>query len=228
MPTPSIYTGTIREITPLTEHVLHITCTLPEKTALEFAAGQYATVIIDQKTRRQYSFCSDPKQTHEVSFVVDTTPGGPGSRFFQEKRVGEEVQFLAPLGLFVLHKTTQKTLFVATGTGIAPIRSMILAGVATTPMTLYWGLRHEEDVYWDREFTNLAARYPTFHYHLVLSQPTPTWKGMTGHVTEFVKLYPGLPDITAYLCGNNHMVAEVTQLLVELQVPPEAIYTELF
>ena len=228
MQTPALHTARIKQIQKLTDTVYEFIVTFLDTTPMQFVAGQYGTVIIDGVTRRQYSFCSDPKHTDSVSIVIDTKPMGPGSLYFLSKKVGDALQMLAPLGNFILETSPRKKMLVATGTGIAPIRSMILDAIQTTPMTLYWGLRHEIDMYWDKEFTELAKQYPTFHYHLVLSKPEPSWQGKTGHVTDHLAEVGELLDTDWYLCGNKQMIADIKELLLAHHVPDVQIKTEMF
>jgi len=228
MQTPVLHTARIKQIQKLTDTVYEFTFTFLDTMPMEFQAGQYGTVIIDGATRRQYSFCSDPKQAGTVSMVIDTKPNGPGSKYFLLRKVGDAIQMLAPLGRFIVAPSERRKVMIATGTGIAPIRSMILENVKTTPMTLYWGLRHETDVYWDAEFTALAKQYPTFAYHLVLSQPTVSVAWQTGHVTDMLEKGLVSGDADYYLCGNTHMIAEVQSYLLAHKVPAEQIKTELF
>jgi len=228
MQTPALHTARIKTIQKLTDTVYEFTFTLLDTTPMQFMAGQYGTVIIDSATRRQYSFCSDPKHTESVSIVIDTKPMGPGSLYFLSKKVGDAIQMLAPLGNFILEPTPRKKLCVATGTGIAPIRSMILSSIATMPLTLYWGLRHEKDMYWHDEFTKLAKQYPTFQYTLVLSKPEMQWQGKTGHVTDYLAEVKELMDTEYYLCGNKQMISDTKELLLAHHVPEGQIKTEMF
>lgn len=228
MQTPALHTARIKQIKKLTDTVYEFTCTFLDTIPMEFQAGQYGTVIINGTTRRQYSFCSDPKHTDTVSMVIDTKPMGPGSTYFLSKKVGDAIQMLAPLGRFIVIPSERSKVMIATGTGIAPIRSMILDNVSTTPITLYWGLRHETDVYWDAEFTALAKLYPTFVYHLVLSQPRGIVSWKTGHVTDMVRSGLVSGDVDYYLCGNPHMISEVQSYLLANNVAIEQIKTELF
>jgi len=227
MQTPSLSTVTIQQIDRLTPHVMHLTCTSSDP-SFSFLAGQYGTVVIDQTTRRQYSFCSSPQHKHAFEFVIDTTPQGPGSLFFLSKHVGDTFQMLAPLGTFVLETSPKKSVFVATGTGIAPLRSMILDAVGTQDMTLYWGLRYETDIYWNEAFEALARKHPTFHYTLVLSKPEDTWSGNRGHVTEYLSRHTVATDADYYLSGNKDMIVDVKTLLLAQHVPEGQINTELF
>lgn len=228
MQTPVLHTVRIKHIQKLTDTVYAFILTFLDTTPMQFLAGQYGTVIIDSATRRQYSFCSDPKHTESVCIVIDTKPMGPGSTYFLSKKVGDAIQMLAPLGQFVVVSSERKKVMIATGTGIAPIRSMILENVATTPMTLYWGLRYDKDIYWEKEFMELAKQYPTFQYHLVLSKPVAQWQGKTGHVTEHLEEVTELMDTDYYLCGNKQMIADVKELLLAHHVPEGQIKTEQF
>jgi len=153
---PQQYTGSITKKSQLTKTVFHFVIQNEHPKELLFQPGQYATFIIDEKTRRQYSFCSAPDQS-SFEIVVDTTPMGVGSKYFLEKNVGEKVEYLAPIGNFTLSQNPLKKVFVATGVGIAPFRSMILDRTNktnktnTTDIVLYWGLRYEDDMYWDQD-----------------------------------------------------------------------------
>lgn len=223
-----MYTPRIEKIIPLTPRVLHLFFSLPESSPLTFTAGQYGTVVINQTTRRQYSFCSDPKDTHGFEFLIDTTPMGPGSTYFLERKPGDTISLLAPLGSFCMQESPRKKMLIATGSGIAPFRSMILDAVDRTPIAVLWGLRQEDNRYWHKEFTLLADKYPTFSYTLYLSQPQGTWTGKTGHVTDHIQNEPNLKETDFYLCGNTQMIAEVKQILSAHQVPEGQIRTESF
>jgi len=193
-----------------------------------FTPGQYATVIIDAATRRQYSFCSPANNLTLFDIVVDVSPMGPGSKFFIEKKVGDRVEILAPLGNFQLASSPRKKIFVATGTGVAPLWSMI-ASFPSESMALYWGLRYEEDLFWTQQLEDLHKRSAHFQYTIVLSKPTSVWKRASGHVTEYVVKQEN--DILAtdfYLCGNRQMVEDVQTALLAQKVPAERIKTELF
>jgi NAD(P)H-flavin reductase len=228
MQQPALHTARIKQIQKLTETVYLFTVSFLDTGAMEFQAGQYGTVIIDGATRRQYSFCSDPKQTDTVQMVIDTKPMGPGSKYFLSKKVGDAIQMLAPLGVFVMTPSPRKKILIATGTGIAPLKSMIFDAPHDIPMVLYWGSRHEEDIYWQEELTQFAASHPHFSYHLILSQPKATWMGETGHVTEHIAKEKDLSQADFYVCGNKQMIRDIKQLLLAHTVSEEQIKTELF
>ena len=126
----------------------------------------------------------------------------------------------------------RKKVMIATGTGIAPFRSMLfdyLGNGGTDDITLYWGLRHEEAVYWLDELTDLSLKYPNFRFVLTLSKPSPTWQGAKGRVTDHVVQEEShLSGSDFYLCGNQEMIKDMESQLMHHQVPADQIYKELY
>jgi len=252
---PQRFVGTIKEKRQLTQMVYHFVIQNEKPTPFIFTPGQYATFIIDQKTRRQYSFCSLPTQSH-FEVIVDIAPMGPGSTYFLEKQVGDRVEYLAPLGNFTLQENLYKKVFVATGTGIAPFRSMLLSAMETlhpqyktqnnSPLdahapqfSLYWGMRYEDDMYWHEEFQALARQYRGFQYFLCLSKPKENWekenltssriRPVKGHVTDAViENEKNLQNCEFYLCGNSAMINELKQRLSDLKVLDERVKMDMF
>ena len=103
----------------------------------------------------------------------------------------------------------------------------------TAPVTLWWGMRYETDVFWQEELASLAARYPNFHYTVTLSRPTESWMGSasrrSGRVTQHV--VGETPELTAsefYLCGSRKMIVDMRGQLTENKVPQSQIFTETF
>ncbi|HCM82630.1 TPA: hypothetical protein DIS60_04700 [Patescibacteria group bacterium] len=242
LPKPRQYTGSITKKLQLTKTVFQFFIQNQQPNPLLFTPGQYATFIIDPQTRRQYTFCSAPNPS-SFELIVDVSPMGVGSRYFLERKEGDRVEFLAPFGNFTLSENPLKKVFVATGTGIAPFRSMLLNGKEISNCSLYWGLRYEDDVYWDQEFQTLAGQYTGFQYFLVLSKPSQNWQGLTGHITEHVLKNPSfipthvgtsagegenLQNSEFYLCGNNAMITEMKNRLSAKNVRNERIKIDLF
>jgi NAD(P)H-flavin reductase len=222
--------ATLVKKTQLSPHVYHFT--VQPINPITFTPGQYATFFIDNQTRRQYSFAAPCVNPKEFEIVVDVTPMGPGSKFFMEKNEGDTIQILAPLGTFYFDTPTNPIVFIATGAGIVPFRTMIeayLTGGGTQEITLLWGLRHEEDIFWIDLLNSWKKVYPNFGYTIVLSKPGNAWQGKTGHVTEHIgEEIPSLETHIFYLCGNRHMIRDVKTDLLAHQVPEGQIKTELF
>ena len=138
-----------------------------------------------------------------------------------------------PLGAFVLDRQSgRKKVFVATGTGIAPFygmtKSYLLSG-GTDDVTIYWGMRHEEDIFWQHDFEELARIYPNFRFVLILSQASENWQGKQGHVGDHLFAdEKNLPATDVYLCGNKSMVVDMRTRLTAAGVPSAQIKFELF
>jgi NAD(P)H-flavin reductase len=201
-----------------------------------FQAGQYVSVLVsDHGDRRSYSIASSPEVTHSFDLLADISPAGVGSTFLANAPIGSEVKVLGPLGRFIISEGTDESelVFLATGSGIAPIKSMILDQLQVKgdkrPMTLYWGMRHVEQLFWVEEFTQLAEAFPHFSFHPVISQPMPEWTLCRGRVTDCLRTHqPHTEKAGYYICGNAPMLQEVMQILTERGVPVDRQHHEKF
>lgn len=212
---------------------------LVQPNRLEFLAGQYLLLNVpDSPQKKSYSIASDPSITHAIELLVDIAPQGPGTKYLSALKNGDQVSFYAPAGEFVqpadgtsVRNEEQELVFVATGTGIAPLRSMykhLLQGKNDMRrMKLFWGLRSEVDICWLEELRELSRAFPNFSFEIILSKPSPDWTLNTGHVTEYV-LAGVKPGVGYYLCGNPKMVAEVSEGLSQKNVEAMHIHSEKF
>ena len=203
---------------------LHLELLKPDR--IEFQAGQYLILTIDSAKgiRRDYSIGSQPEINHAIELLVDVKPQGPGSTYLKNLKIGDQVEFVAPFGNFV---------FVATGSGISPIRSIILDLFLTKKyqgsIRLWWGMRRQEDCFWIEDFDNLEKEYPNFKWDLVLSNPPSDWPLHSGHVTKHVLEYAQTQNSACYyLCGNKFMIEEISTKLAEFGINREHIHTEKF
>jgi NAD(P)H-flavin reductase len=217
------YTATVSRVSDLTHDVRELEMVLVEPKDLSFNAGQFISFEVPKKgfplaAVRPYSIVSPPRQRDRLTLVLNLVPGGPGSTYLFSLREGDQTTFKGPTGSFYLKdEATRNFLFVATGTGIAPIRSMIEAQLERgTPqmLTLFWGLRSQRDLYYQNEFQALAHQFPQFSFITTLSQPEEGWAGATGRVTSLVKnQVSSVKSLAVYLCGNSGMIQEVTALI---------------
>ncbi len=183
-----------------------------------YEAGQYVSVKVNEAgLRRSYSIASRSSGT-TIELLVDIGPGGPGSIYFSKLMVSESVEVMGPVGRFVLKKESgKKKLFIATGSGIAPIRAMVQeCDACGIQRKLIWGMRYESDLFWQDD---LKAE-------LVLSKPTETWQGEKGHVGDMVT--DDLTGWEVYLCGNEAMVGEMVEKVKGLGVMETDISFEKF
>jgi NAD(P)H-flavin reductase len=207
---------------------------MKEPEELDFSAGQFVALKIDGQIR-DYSIASPPGAGKTFQLIADVDGDGLGRNYLRGLKVGEEIEFMAPLGNFIYKcdDPGKKVLFVATASGIAPLRSMVDWALKekneSRPMYLYWGLRFRENIFLDEEWDRLAADYGNFKYVICLSKPDEEWPGKTGYVTENIEKDLGdLSEFSAYVCGSPKMVDEVVKQLHELGLPKERCYREGF
>lgn len=201
---------------------------------LKLIPGQYINVKVAPNTIRAYSVATQRDKTH-FSLLVDTRPGGPGSQFFENLKVGDVITYMGPFGQFTFKPNdgAEDLLFLATGSGISAIRCMIEAALIThkltKPIKLYYGLTHEGEIFWKDYWDKLERDYPNFSYQICLCKPTGPWQGPTGFITKLVERdYPNASKCSAYLCGHKNMLEDSIKLLLSLGCPKDRIYTERF
>lgn len=229
MITPKRFTATVVSNTRESSKVYVIKFRVDHGT-WHFEAGQYASFILGPTIRRSLSF-ANPPNGNEFEICVDVTPMGPISQWIVRAKPGDSIEGIGPMGRFTVTSDSKKKIFVATGTGIGPIRSMVHDQLRRfqDELWLYWGLRFEEDVFWDKEFKALIKTHPNFHYTLTLSKPSEKWLGADGRVTEHLYNHgKTLPGFDFYLCGSREMVRDVAGQLSKRNVPEQQIKTELF
>ena len=157
----------------------------------------------------------------ELAFVVKLKEGGRASRWIVERlKEGTEVKMKGPFGNFLLDRATEKEyLFIATGAGVAPFRPMILDVLQagdTRRIDLIFGVRTEQDLFWQKEFEDLTQQYKNFFLHIPLSQPSDTWKGPRGRVQTLVPhVAHDFSRKNIYICGSPDMTAELKKLCLE-------------
>lgn len=210
----------VRDLTP---DVRELELTLCEPKEIVFKAGQFISFDVLKKgyphpVTRPYSIVSPPSISERVLLLFNLVPEGPGSTYLFSLRESDPVSFKGPAGSFYLREDRAKRiLFVGTGTGIAPLRSMILCQLernAPQSLILFWGVRSERDLYYQDEFQVLAARYPQFSFVTTLSQSGHDWTGDRGRVSALVQeRVVSVRDLAVYLCGNGNMIKDVTALI---------------
>jgi ferredoxin-NADP reductase len=205
-------------------------------------AGQYISIKVSPEGhRRSYSLCHNPSIDHGFELLIDFAPDGVGSRYLRSLAFGDTIDLLGPLGRFTVSEAATETelVFIATGSGVAPYRSMILDLLQNKQdqrkITLLWGMRHAAELFWQDEFQQLVRSFPQFTFHPVISQAPAEWHLCRGRVTDclightFTWLQPPqLAQTGFYFCGNAAMIATTAQLLLDKGVPAGHIHTEKF
>jgi ferredoxin-NADP reductase len=219
-----------REIAPNTRHFIFES---PDWNAA-FVPGQFISVtqqIGDDEITRAYSIASPPNGP-QFALCANRVPDGRFTPFLFGLKPDDEIGFRGPYGAFILRRPVADSIMVATGTGIAPFRSMLLAKLHEHPertFALIFGVRHEEGLLYDDEFRSLARQHANFHYHPTLTRPTATWQGPTGRVQRHVFEFLGdRRDMDIYICGLREMVDEMRLNLKEAGVDRKKIIYEKY
>ncbi|MFA9561954.1 MAG: ferredoxin--NADP reductase [Nitrospirota bacterium] len=206
----------------LTRDIREMTLEMIEPSVLSFEPGQSVAVTVPDPSSgssllRYYSLASPPHSSKQLVLLLNSHDRGKGSTFLLENEIGASLEMSGPYGSFTLqHDLDRELFFVGTGTGIAPLWSMmatLLAQQSSQPITLLWGLRCETDRYYLQELESWKTQYENFSYVLTLSQPSSAWQGETGRVTDLLQTLSIVDHLAVYVCGNRMMVKEVTDLL---------------
>lgn len=200
---------------------------------INFKAGQYAQMFIPHEgkfRRTPYSIASAPTHKDFFELCVTLVDGGVSSTFLHGLKVGDKIQAMAPLGLFTFKDQGRDSVFIATGSGIAPFRSMINDLLdKKTPLNLYLlnGNRYEPDIIYRKEWEDKEKAYKNFKAYFTLSRAD--WKGPKGYVQD--KVQEAVPEPAKknyYICGLVNMINGVQEKLLSLGVPKEQIYFERY
>lgn len=222
----------------------HLEFSIDELSHFDFAPGQFVSfVAMDERGKSQtraYSIASAPR-ANQFDLCVNRVENGFFSNLLCDLEPGQAIQFHGPHGLFTLRQPLTDSIFIATGTGIAPIRGFVEwlfpeSGEDRSqgrPVWLVFGTRYETEVYYQKYFERVAAERHNFRYLASLSRPRDGWEGLRGyvqnHVAEIVterarkNLEPVATvaegtgfDVHAYICGLNNMVSANRDKLKEL------------
>jgi CDP-4-dehydro-6-deoxyglucose reductase len=211
---------------------------LPLHQNLQFEAGQYVDFLLPDGLRRSYSIANPPSAAGviDLEFHIRHLPGGIFTdRLFSDLKEREKIQFEAPLGTFLLRESDKPALFVASGTGYAPIRSILLKELAKSrdrKLVLYWGGRTLKDLYMLEEARELARNHANFTFVPVLSAALDEdrWEAATGFVHRAVMAdFPDLSGWQVYACGAPLMVdAAREDFVAQCHLPETEFFADAF
>jgi ferredoxin-NADP reductase len=188
-----------------------------------FVPGHWVTLYLPQPSgeplKRQYSIASPPRADGTFDLAVTKVENGPMSTHLHALSPGAKMRMLEAQGMFVLEPIARPVVMIATGTGVAPFRSMLesMPRADGPPIVLLFGARTEADVLYGEELGALARTWPRFTFLPTLSRAGDAWSGRRGwvqqHVAEvFAKTGS---DVDVYVCGLTKMVKEVRSICRE-------------
>lgn len=221
----------ISVIEKLTDDVIRVVLRLPPNSNFNFNSGQYVNIIKGNITR-SYSIanCSDHKNQLEF-FIKNYENGLMSDYFFKEAKINNLLRLEGPIGTFFLRDSSFKNIiFLATGTGIAPIKS-ILEGLDKSHEQFknknIWvivGARYQDDLFWEPNLKNLNIKYIP-----VLSRQVNDWNGAKGYVQDIVlKKQIDLENTQVYACGSNDMINSAKELFLKNKLKENNFFSDAF
>ena len=205
-----------------------------------FQPGQYMVFRIPsadgrEVIRRSYSISTPPSDARHFEICVRAVAGGHGSNWVHRLRPGQVVKAEGPVGDFVLGGGDRDLVMIATGTGMSPIKSMLLHLLdqrSQRRVRLFFGVRAVQDLFYTDLLRGLEAHYPAFSSELAVSSPDPAqWAGARGRVTRLIEERLTADDAArseAYLCGSRAMIEDASALLRAKGMDPAHIHFENF
>ncbi|MEW5738031.1 MAG: FAD-dependent oxidoreductase [Myxococcota bacterium] len=241
---PETFHARLVESSSPTDRVRFMTFEREDGRPFHFRAGQWLNFhfpLKDQKghpLKRAYSIASPPRATPRFELAITHVDAGPGSEYLHAMKPGDTLEARGPQGTFVRPlDAPAPALFVATGTGLAPFRSMVHDAIAAgrrEPLWVLFGVRTPRDILWEAELRALEKSHPFFRLEVTLSRPPPEWSGRTGHVQEHVRALWGElsalgPPPDAWICGVKKMLLEVRDIFrKELGLERARVHTESY
>jgi len=219
------------EIAPEVRHFVFET---PDVARLDFLPGQFVSFtqsIQDKRITRAYSIASAPSDGNRFELCLNLVHEGKFSPHLFHMKPGDTVEMRPPLGQFVIRHPDRDTVLIATGTGIAPFRSILRAHLThTSPaFTLLFGVRHEHSLMYRGEFEDMARRFENFRFLPTLTRPGPQWTGRTGRVQAHLsEAIGGRRDVDVFLCGLKAMVDETRNILKDMGFDRKQILFEKY
>lgn len=229
------FAGTVERIEDLTPTIKGIWVRLDDPAAFRFQAGQYVNLHIDgqEKLSRPFSIANPPCDNELVELNIRFVPGGQATTYIHETLAeGDRVTVSGPYGRFFVRKSRETPLlFLAGGSGLSSPRSMILDLLdegCELPITLVYGARNRDELYYHDAFVKLAAEHANFTYVPALSEGE--WDGETGFVHEVAARHfnNDFRGHTAYLCGPPMMIDACISGLIQGRLFERDIFLEKF
>jgi Na+-transporting NADH:ubiquinone oxidoreductase subunit F len=233
----------VAEIIDLTHEIKGLSMDIisPDE-GIVFKPGQYVQLevpkykLIKSPEFRAYSISSDSRRHDKIELVITRVLEGAVTTYVHDYlKKGEELLLYGPYGDFFLRESKDRgILMIATGSGLAPMKSIlhqIEAEKIERETTLLFGARTRDDLYYFNELKGLEKRIENFHFIPTLSRPADTdkWDGEKGRVTDLIeKNIPEKAPLDAYLCGSPKMIESCMDILLMKGIPEKHIFFDKF
>lgn len=231
---PVTVTATVAVVERLAPDVMRLALSIPDDLAALYVPGQYMNIVLPDGRTRSFSMASAHKPGQPLEFHIKQIEHGYFTSDVLPSLVpGATLSIHFPLGTFAYRENDWRPMIMAaTGTGIAPIRAMLeslLDNEDCPPITLYWGVRSEADLYAAAEISTWVHRLYEFQFIPVLSRASDTWTGRRGYVQDAITDdHHDLSEHAFYLCGSPDMIEQAQKAFVQRGADLEYIYSDSF
>ncbi len=235
------YQTKVVSMSDLTHDIKEVKLQLIDPPAIDFKAGQYIQVevppyaLTDEPVYRAYSVASAPSETGVIELEIRYVPNGICTTYVHKHlKVGDAVTVNGPYGTFCLQPTGREMICIAGGSGMAPIKSLLLEMERARdprPCRYFFGARARRDLFMTERMRDFEQSLPNFRYIPALSAPAPEdkWEGETGLITEVVGRHvANAAEAEAYLCGSPLMIDACIRVLREKGMPESNIFFDKF
>lgn len=224
----------------LTHDIKEFRLELKDPPEISYVAGQYVQLFTpaydgNEEVYRAYSISSDPAQAGVIELVIRLVPGGICTTWcFEHLKENGQMRMNGPYGDFRLSETDAPILFIAGGSGMAPVKSMLhhMKNTGNRRDAVYFfGANHVEELFYLDEMAQFERDLPNFKFIPVVANPEAgaQWDGRTGLVTE--ALGREMKDASrheAYLCGSPGMIDASVKVLIALGMDEANIFYDKF
>jgi CDP-4-dehydro-6-deoxyglucose reductase len=232
IPTTSALPCKIANISRPASDIIRVWLRFPPTVDFKFLPGQYVDIKLSDGTKRSYSISSDDFSERQIEIQIKKVNNGKMSHYwFSQAKIGDLLYLNGPLGTFFLRPSKNIDLvFLATGTGIAPVKSIVDSitklgeGQRPRSVSIFWGNNYNEGFYLDRTVFPASAKIFMVH-----SRPNVGWEDQIGYVQNaWLAMKPDISNTTVYACGSSSMIKSAKALLLNAGLPEIRFLSDAF
>ena len=231
IPKEQVVPSKINTIRMLSDDVLQVILRIPPNTNFNIIPGQYVDMVGPNNLKRSYSIANHVTDNLIELHIKKVINGEFSNYWFDVAKPNDLLRLKGPYGTFFLKENKKDIIFLATGTGIAPVQSILdsldkLKNIDDRTIYLLWGGRKSTDLYLDfsNKYKNLNLKYIP-----VLSRPDSIWRGKVGYIHNVLideKL--NLKNFDVYACGLDKMIYDANKLLTEHGLENNSFFSDAF
>lgn len=214
----------------ITDDIIVLTLRLPPTVTFRYLPGQYID-LIHGTIRRSYSIANAQPTAAGIELHVRLLPEGELSQVLKQSTVNQLMRIEGPKGTFFIREAENPIIFLAGGTGFAPVKAMVedlLISQSTRDIYIYWGMPHSTSFYTDIA-KSWEIAFDHVHYVPVISSEEMNWQGRRGFVHQaIVDDFSDLSAYHVYACGSSAMINAAKPALITKGLHEACFYSDAF